>query len=109
MALKGGGDSWRQGIDLLAPWIALVAVKNFSLETAGRDAQGQQLWRTRTVPIADCLCPLPRFIAALKTAGYSGSYSPHSEYEGSHSFRELSTDECLQQTAVDLQYLRTLL
>jgi len=109
MALEGGGDGWRQGIDLLAPWIALVAVKNFSLETAGRDAHGQQLWHTKTVPVADGICPLPRFIAALKTLGYGGIYSLHSEYKGSHSFRELSTDECLQQTAVDLKYLRTLL
>lgn len=109
MALEGGGDGWRQGIDLLAPWIALVAVKNFSWEVAGRDAQGQQLWRTRTVPVADGICPLPRFIAALKAVGYTGVYSLHSEYKGSHSFQDLSSDECLQQTAVDLKYLRTLL
>ena len=32
MVLEGGGDGWRQGLDLLAPWIALVAVKNFVVE-----------------------------------------------------------------------------
>ena len=61
------------------------------------------------MPIADGVCPLPRFIAALKSVGYAGTYSLHSEYKGSHSYRDLSTDECLQQTTVDLQYLRTLL
>jgi len=109
MAVEGGLDGWRQGIDLLAPWIALVAVKNFSWEMAGRDEQGQQVWRTRTVPIADGVCPLPRFLAALKSVGYAGVYSLHSEYKGSHSLRDLGTDECLQQTATDLQHLRSLL
>ena len=109
MAKEGGGDGWRQGIDLLAPWIGLVAVKNFSWEVSGRDAKGQQRWRTKTVPIADGVCPLPGFIASLKTIGYTGIYSLHSEYKGSHSFKELDTDGCLQQTAVDLKYLRTLL
>jgi len=109
MAVEGGGDGWRQGLDLLAPWIALVAVKNFAWETAGRDAHGQQRWRTKTVPIADGVCPLPEFLAALNKVGYAGIYSLHSEYKGSHSFQDMSTEECLQQTADDLKYLRSLL
>ena len=109
MAVEGGGDGWRQGIDLLAPWIALVAVKNFAWEVAGRDERGQQRWRTKTVPIADGVCPLPEYLAALKKVGYAGIYSLHSEYKGAHSFQDLSTEECLQQTATDLQHLRSLL
>jgi sugar phosphate isomerase/epimerase len=109
MTLEGGRDGWRQGLDLLAPWIALCSVKNFDWVKADRDKRGQQHWRTRTVPIADGICPLPEFIATLKTTGYTGPYSLHSEYKGSHSFRRLDTDGCIRQTAVDLKYFRTFL
>ncbi len=47
MTLEGGGDGWRQSIDLLAPWIALVALKNFWWEKLDGDAVGQQRWRLR--------------------------------------------------------------
>ena len=109
MALEGGRDGWRQGLDLLAPWIALCSVKNFDWVKDKRDKHGQQLWRTRTVPPADGICPLPQFVAALKTLNYKGPYSLHSEYKSSHSFRPLDTDGCIAQTATDLKYFRTLL
>jgi len=109
MTLEGGGDGWRQGLDLLAPWIALVAVKNFAWHSGERDDKGQLRWHTKKVPIADGVCPLPAFIATLKQIGYAGTYSLHSEYKGAHSFQNLDTDGCLRQTALDLKYLRTLL
>jgi sugar phosphate isomerase/epimerase len=109
MALEGGRDGWRQGLDLLAPWIALCSVKNFDWTKDKRDKHGQQLWRTRTVPPADGICPLPQFVDALKTLNYKGPYSLHSEYKSSHSFRRLDTDGCIAQTATDLKYFRTLL
>lgn len=109
MTKEGGGDGWRQGLDLLAPWIGLVSVKNFAWERGERDKRGQQRWHTKTVPIADGVCPLPDFVATLKQIGYAGVYSLHSEYKGSHSFKQLDTDGCLRQTAVDLKYFRTLL
>ncbi|HBL42607.1 MAG TPA: hypothetical protein DDZ90_04360 [Planctomycetaceae bacterium] len=38
MVKEGSGDGWRQGLDLLGPWIALCAVKNFAWERGdGRD------------------------------------------------------------------------
>lgn len=109
MTLEGGRDGWRQGLDLLAPWIAACSVKNFDWVKDKRDEHGQQLWRRRTVPIADGICPLPEFIATLKKTGFGGPYSLHSEYKGTHSFRPLDTEGCIRQTAVDLKYFRTLL
>jgi hypothetical protein len=52
------------------------------------------------------VAPLPDFIATLKKIGYDGTYSLHSEYKGKHSFRDLSTDECLAQTRDDLAFFR---
>ncbi len=109
MVLEGGRDGWRQGLDLLSPWLTLCAVKNFSWEKVKRDKYGQQRWRFVLVPVADGISPIPDFIAALKKLGFSGVYSLHSEYKGSHSFKNLSTEECLQQTAQDLQFVRQFL
>lgn len=109
MALEGGSDGWRQGLDLIAPWLSLVAVKNFAFRAQGRDQHGQVQWRHEVVPIADGVSPLPKFVAALKSIGFDGTYSLHSEYEGSGSFKDMSTEECLAQTAEDLKYLRGLL
>ena len=109
MTLEGGGDGWRQGLDLLAPWIRLSTIKNFVWEPAGRDERGQMRWRAKKVPIADGMAPLPEYVALLKQIGFSGVYSLHSEYKGGGSFRDLSTQECIEQTERDLAYLKTLL
>lgn len=109
MSLEGGGDGWRQGIDLLAPWISLCAVKNYALERSGLNKDGQQQWSLQVCPLADGISPIPQFVAALRQVGYRGPYSLHSEYQGSHSFRDLSAEGCLAQTSDDLRYFRRLL
>lgn len=109
MALEGGGDGWRQGLDLLAPWVAMVSVKNFDSRPTKRDERGMQRWEHLTVPVADGISPIPEFVACLKSIGFDGVYSMHSEYKGGGSFRDLSTEECLAQTAEDLKFFRALL
>ena len=52
---------------------------------------------------------LPEFVALLKKLGYQGICSLHSEYKGKHSFKDLSTEECLRQTAEDLAYFTKLI
>lgn len=108
MTKEGGVDGWRQGLDLLAPWIALSSMKNFVWEKAQRDKQGQQRWRTINVPVADGIAPVPDFIAALHRLGYYGVISMHSEYKGGHSFKSLDTDGCIEQTAKDIRFVRQL-
>ncbi|MAC52248.1 MAG: hypothetical protein CME31_06860 [Gimesia sp.] len=109
MVKEGSGDGWRQGLDLLGPWIALCAVKNFAWERGdGRDKYGHQKWEAKTVPVADGISPIPQFVDALRKLGYKGTFSLHSEFKGRHSWKELSTQECLAQTAVDAKYFRSL-
>lgn len=108
MTIEGGSDGWRQGLDLLAPWIGLCSVKNFSWERGERDRLGQQRWYIQKVPVADGVAPLPEFFAILKKLGYDGTYTLHSEYKGKGSFKDLDTDGCLAQTAEDLAYVKTL-
>lgn len=108
MTAEGGVQGWRQGLDLLAPWISLVAIKNFAWERAERDSFGQQRWATKAVPLSEGVAPLPDFVAALRKLSYDGVYSLHSEYKGSHSFQDLDTDGCIEQTGKDLEFFRKL-
>ena len=108
MTVEGGLAGWEMGLDLVAPWIALVGIKNFHWQQQGRDKHGQMQYRPRYVPLADGQAPLPEFMARIKELRYDGIVSFHSEYKGSSSFRVLNTRELLEQSAADLKYLKTL-
>ncbi len=109
MTIEGGVSCWELGLDLLAPWIALVGVKNFRWYAAERDARGQQRFNWQYVPLADGQAPLPEFMGYLRQLKYDGVVSLHSEYKGASSFRRLSTPELVAQSAADLKFLTTLL
>ncbi|MBX3440284.1 MAG: sugar phosphate isomerase/epimerase, partial [Planctomycetaceae bacterium] len=109
MTIEGGSGGWRQGLDLLAPWIRITSIKNFEWRESDRDSSGQRRWRPVKVPIADGMAPLGDFLAALRTLGRGEIYSLHSEYQGGGSFRSLSTPECIEQTKEDFNHLQTLL
>jgi sugar phosphate isomerase/epimerase len=109
MTIEGGRNGWELGLDLVAPWIALVGVKNFRWLPDRRDARGQQRWRWEYCPLADGMAPLPEFFAYLRRLKYDGVVSFHSEYKGETSFRRLTTSELLDQSAADLRYLKGLL
>jgi sugar phosphate isomerase/epimerase len=108
MSVEGGGDGWRMGLDLLGPRINLVAVKD--LDWARTDDGGELLakprWFTRIVPLSQGIVPWPNVFACLRAAGFDGWVSLHSEYQGPHSWRELTTPEVIEQTRQDLTYLR---
>ncbi len=108
MTMEGSLAGWEMGLDLVAPWLALVGVKNFRWNPGNRDEHGQQRYEWQYVPLADGMAPLPEFVNYLKTLDYQGIVSLHSEYKGESSFRRLKTSELLQQSAVDLAYLKTL-
>lgn len=104
MSLEGGSAGWKDGLDLLAPWIQMCAVKNYALVNKTRDQHGQQRYGWKTAPLADGISPLPEFFKCLKQINYSGPYSLHSEY-----LPELNVEECYAQTAADLKYFRKLI
>lgn len=109
MTIEGSNAGWELGLDLLAPWMALVGVKNFRWLQSERDKKGQLRYRWEYTPLADGQAPLPEFMAYLKELKYDGIVSLHSEYKGETSFRKLSTPELLEQSARDLEYLKSLL
>lgn len=99
MTITGGAGGWRQAIDLLRPWISLVALKNFQWQRGPRDALGQQKWRTNYVRLEDGIAPIPDFVRTVQQTGYDGFYTLHTEYR-------LPVKECIQLTTDDFQFLK---
>ena len=108
MTIEGGVSGWEMGLDLLAPWVALVGVKNFRWLPDARDKLGQMRYRWEYTPLADGQAPLPEFMALLRRLEYDGIVSLHSEYKGKSSYRRLTTPQLLAQSAADLMYLKRL-
>jgi len=108
MTMEGSLAGWELGLDLLAPWVALVGLKNFRWVAGARDAGGQQRFRWEYVPLADGQAPLPEFAARLTELKFDGVASFHSEYKGDSSFRKLATSELLDQSSQDLRYWKSL-
>ena len=102
MTLTGGGGGWRQAIDLLRPWISLVALKNFQWHPLERDDLGQQRWRTEYCRLQDGVAPIPEFVQTVHAAGYPGFYTLHTEYSK-------PVKECLQLTREDFTFIKTVL
>src|SRR5262249_56016189 len=70
MTIEGGRAGWEMGLDLLAPWLALVGIKNFRWLPDRRDERGQQRWRWEYCPLADGQAPLPDFVGYLRRLAY---------------------------------------
>ncbi|NNJ26398.1 sugar phosphate isomerase/epimerase family protein [Alienimonas chondri] len=109
MHLEGGDAGWRQGLELLAPWIKLCAVKNYRKESNGRDDFGMAQFKEVTTPVAEGFSPIPDFVKELKRRGFNGVFSLHSEYRGSHSWKPLDTAETLEQTREDWAFFENVL
>lgn len=106
-AVEGGDGGWRQGLELLAPKIKLLAVKDFGWKTT--PGRPKVTWHSQLVPLRDGLVAWSEVFKVLAPPRFDGPVSLHSEYKGSHSWKELSTDELIAQTAADLAFLKGLI
>lgn len=103
--IEGGSSGWMMGMDLLKERIVMVAVKDFYWTEDSGYAGGRR-HHVRFNPLADGNVPWPTVIDKLAEIGFHGPISLHSEYQGDHSFRDLTTDEVFAQTALDAALLR---
>jgi len=74
-----------------------------------RDDRGQILWRVTKCPLADGVAPIPDYLQALRDLGYRGLYTLHSEYRDGNSWKQLTIDQCLDQTIADFAYAKRFL
>jgi len=106
MTAEGGISCWRQGIDLLQKYISMVAVKSFGWFRETDESTGEAVWHAKLVPLKEGTVRWRQVFQCLKQIGFDGPVSVHSEYQGSHSWRDLTTEELIEQTREDLQYLK---
>ncbi len=106
-AVEGGNGGWRQNLELLAPHIRLVAVKDFAWHAS--PGKVKVSWSQQQVPLKDGLVAWPEVFDALARMNFEGPVSLHSEYKGSHSWRDLTTPELIEQTAADLAFVKALI
>ncbi len=109
MTLEGGAAGWMQGLDLLQEHLSLVAVKSFGWFPERNSAGEEVTWHHRLVPLRQGTVRWREVFACLRELHWSGILSLHSEYQGPHSWRDLSTMELIEQTRDDLEFLRPVL
>jgi len=98
-----GPSGWEMGIDLLAPYIKLMAVKNYRWLRVVDEKTGEKRWRIRMAPLKEEIVPWPNVFECLRKIGFDGCVSLHSEYE------DLDLGELIQQTREDLDYVKNVL
>lgn len=96
MAVEGGLAGWLMGMDMLSDRIVMVAVKDFGWFKTERG------WVARTVPLGEGLVPWSRVFEILKTIGFEGPVSLHSEYDE-------SIDKIIDITRRDVAYIRRII
>ncbi len=107
--IEGGSSGWIMGLDLLRERTIMVAVKDFYWTSDGSGYAGGRRHKVMFCPLSDGNVPWPRVLQCLKESNFNGPISLHSEYQGGHSFRDLSTSEVFTQTALDIDYFLPLL
>jgi hypothetical protein len=110
LTVEGGLDGWRQSIDLLRDRVGIVAIKSFGWFSEPDAEMGGTRWTPRVVPLAEGGARWREAFALLRHLGWDADgralASVHSEYQGSASWRELSVDEVVEQTRLDMLWLR---
>ena len=109
MFVEGGRDGWRLGLDLLHARIALVALKDLYWEQVPDEKLGKARWVTKIAPFDRGAVPWPDVFDILKQARFDGWISVHSEYQGSHSWRDMDVAGVIEQTRSDMAYLQRVL
>jgi sugar phosphate isomerase/epimerase len=104
--IEGGAKGWLMGMDLLADRITMLAVKDFRWVNGHHRhvvGRGQSI---ELCPLAEGNTDWPEVLTHLKQIGFDGPVSFHGEYQGPHSFADLTSEQVLEQTARDVDCFR---
>ena len=103
IVLEGGYGVWKQGLDLLADRIRLVAAKSFGwFPEANGDLRAFR-WTRKALPFEKGMTDWKDFFTCLRAIPYDGYVSIHSEYS------DLSLADLLTQTQADLAHVKAAL
>lgn len=106
--IEGGSKGWEMGLDLLRDRVVMLAVKDFRWVEAGHGYAGARRHAVQFCPPEMGNVPWDSVWSRLRAIGFDGPVSFHSEYQGSHAFKDLTVDEVFEQTSEDLDWWRTL-
>jgi len=98
--VEGGDGGWRAALNLVAPRLKMIAVKDFFWE---KDATG---WRQRHCPLGQGMVDWPEFFGVLARAGFHGPVSLHLEYEIAGATPSAQQENTLAAAARDLAFLK---
>ncbi|HVR72125.1 MAG TPA: TIM barrel protein [Vicinamibacteria bacterium] len=98
--VEGGDGGWRSALNLAAPRLKMVAVKDFFWE---KTASG---WRQRNCPLGEGMVEWKPFFAALARAAFAGPVSLHLEYDIPGDTPAARQDHTLAAATRDLAFLR---
>lgn len=106
--IEGSRYGWMMDLDLVRERIFMIAIKDMAWFRLGAQSEPRKGWAIKMVPLEAGLVDWTSFVDCLKQIKFDGPISFHSEYQGSHSWRDLTTEEVIEQTACDLSYFRSL-
>lgn len=98
--VEGGDGGWRSALQLVAPRLLMIAVKDFYWE---KTAQG---WRQHNCPLGEGMVDWKRYFASLAKARFQGPVSLHIEYEIPGETAAARQENTLAAAAKDLAFLR---
>ena len=102
--IEGNSSGWKQGLDLMKERVVMLAVKDFTWVERGY--AGGRRFGVQWCPLQTGNTRWNEVLPLLQTLNFSGPISLHSEYQGGHSWRDLSTNEVFAQTAEDAAVFR---
>ncbi|MBI5835511.1 MAG: sugar phosphate isomerase/epimerase [Armatimonadetes bacterium] len=105
MVIEGGVDVWRQGLEMLAERTVLMAVKSMAWLHRPDDGRTGR-YVNKMVPLTRGMVDWVAVWRCLLASGFDGVVSLHGEYQGGHSWRDLTVDEVVDQTREDFAYVR---
>jgi sugar phosphate isomerase/epimerase len=98
--VEGGDGGWRAALNLAAPRLKMVAVKDFFWEKA---AGG---WRQRNCPLGEGMVDWKAFFAAIAWAGFHGPISLHLEYDIAGTTPAARQENTLAAARRDLAFVK---
>ncbi len=102
--VEGGLGGWRAAIQMAAPHLRMLAIKDFYWE---KGANGR--WRVVDCPVGDGMVDWKAFGAELRAAKFSGPMSLHVEYEPGGRTPVEKTERMLEAVVRDRTRLLSLL
>jgi len=98
---EGGGAGWKIALNLVAPRIKMIAVKDFYWNRSEGRA-----WRPRLCPLGEGMVDWKAYFALLAQSGFRGPVSLHLEYEITGATEAALRENTLAAARRDLDFLR---